>query len=84
MALGAARGRSQNDIRAGLCNSGGMGFDSGNTLAERFRSHAGHDRTLYGFAMRGMADDWEAGGVVREICAGWEDAPPGRWSSFVC
>jgi hypothetical protein len=24
-----------------------------------------------------MADDWEAGGVVREICAGWEGSPPG-------
>ena len=27
--------------------------------------------------MRGMADDWEAGGPVRRICAGWEDAPHG-------
>lgn len=53
------------------------GFDSGDTLAERFRTHARGDHSLYGFAMRGMADDWEAGGVVREICAGWEDAPPG-------
>lgn len=52
-------------------------FDSGDTLAERFRSHAGDARTLYGFAMRAMADDWDAGGVVREICADWEDAPPG-------
>lgn len=56
---------------------GSAGFDSGDTLAGRFRSHARGDRSLYGFAMRGMADDWEAGGVVREICAGWEDAPPG-------
>lgn len=53
------------------------GFDSGDTLAERFRSHAGDSRTLYGFAMRAMADDWETGGVVREICADWESAPPG-------
>lgn len=53
------------------------GFDSGDTLADRFRSHAGVDSSLYDFAMRGMADDWEAGGVVREICAGWDDAPPG-------
>jgi hypothetical protein len=27
--------------------------------------------------MRRMADDWDAGGVVREICRGWEDAPGG-------
>lgn len=53
------------------------GFDSGDTLAERFRSHAGDERTLYGLAMRAMADDWESGGVVREICAGWDDAPAG-------
>jgi len=66
--------------RRRFCNSdqmGSAGFDSGETLAGRFRSHARGDRSLYGFAMRGMADDWEAGGVVREICAGWEDAPPG-------
>ena len=24
-----------------------------------------------------MADDWDAGGVVRDICQGWEDAPGG-------
>ena len=53
------------------------GFDSGDTLADRFRSHVGVDNSLYDFAMRGMADEWEAGGVVREICAGWDDAPPG-------
>lgn len=29
---------------------------------------------LYGVLMRGMADDWDAAGVVREICAGWENA----------
>lgn len=62
-----------------LWNSKAMdaGFDSGNTLAERFRSHAGDSRTLYAFVVREMADDWEAGGVVREICADWESAPPG-------
>ena len=27
--------------------------------------------------MRAMADDWEAGGPVRTVCAGYEDAPPG-------
>ena len=29
---------------------------------------------LYAALNRGMADDWEAGGVVRTICAGWDDA----------
>jgi len=52
-------------------------FDNGGTLAERFRAHMGHSPTLYGHAMRGMADDWEAGGVVREICRDWESAPAG-------
>ena len=27
--------------------------------------------------MRGMADDWEAGGPVRQICRGYEDASSG-------
>lgn len=45
-----------------------VSFDRGSTLAERFRAHAGDARHLYGHAMRGMADDWEAGGPVREIC----------------
>ena len=52
-------------------------FDSGETLAQRFRSHMGHSSTLYGFAMRGMADDWEAGGPTLEVCRGWEDSPNG-------
>lgn len=54
-----------------------VAFDAGETLADRFRAHMGHSESLYGHAMRGMADDWEAGGVVREICRGWEDAPAG-------
>lgn len=52
-------------------------WDSGPTLADRFRAHAGTSEHLYGYAMRGMAEDWEAGGPVREICAGYEDAPNG-------
>lgn len=52
-------------------------FDAGETLAERFRSHMGHSSSLYGYAMRGMADDWEAGGPTREACRGWEDSPNG-------
>ena len=27
--------------------------------------------------MRAMADDWEAGGPVAAVCAGYEDAPRG-------
>jgi hypothetical protein len=49
-----------------------LSWDEGRTLADRFRSHAGKASHLYGHAMRGMADDWEAGGPVRTICAGYE------------
>jgi hypothetical protein len=54
-----------------------MSFEVGATLSERMRAHAGDATHLYGCLMRAMADDWDAGGPVREICAGWEDAPPG-------
>ncbi len=47
------------------------------TLADQMRRHAGSSQHLYGHLMRSMADDWERGGPVREICSGWEDAPPG-------
>ena len=53
------------------------GFDAGATLAERMRAHAGDAPHLYGELMRSMAHDWEAGGPVRRICSGWEDAPQG-------
>ncbi len=53
------------------------GFDTGSTLADRMRAHAGDARHLYGELIRAMADDWENGGPVRRICAGWEDAPQG-------
>ena len=52
-------------------------WDQGQTLADRFRRHAGPATHLYGYAMRGMAQDWESGGPVRAICAGYESAPPG-------
>lgn len=52
-------------------------FDAGRTLADRFRNHAGESTHLYGYAMRAMADDWEAGGAVRSVCAGYEQAPEG-------
>lgn len=54
-----------------------MAFDAGATLADRMRRHAGDSTHLYGHLMRAMADDWDAGGPVRGICRGWEDAPAG-------
>ncbi len=52
-------------------------FDSGRTLAERFRHQAGTENHLYGHLMREMATDWEAAGPVAEICRGYEDSPSG-------
>jgi hypothetical protein len=43
-------------------------WDAGETLAERFRAHARDAEHLYGYAIRGMADDWDAGDPVREVC----------------
>lgn len=54
-----------------------VGFDRGLTLAERFRAHAGEQTHLYGYLLRGMADDLDAGGPVLEIVRGYEDAPTG-------
>lgn len=54
-----------------------MTFDAGATLADRMRAHARDSTHLYGHLMRSMADDWERGGPVRDICAGWEQAPAG-------
>lgn len=53
------------------------GWDRGRTLADRFRVHAGERQHLYAHAMRGMANDWEAGGPLRTVCAGYENAPEG-------
>jgi hypothetical protein len=52
-----------------------MGAFDGDTLAERFRNHFGHTDHLYGALLAEMADDWEVGGVTREIFDGWQDAP---------
>ena len=52
-----------------------MGAFDGDTLADRFRNHFGHTDHLYGALLAEMADDWEVGGVTREIFDGWEDAP---------
>jgi hypothetical protein len=55
----------------------GFDWDAGETLADRFRAHARDAQHLYGYAMRGMADDWEAGGPVWLVCRGYENAPHG-------
>lgn len=48
------------------------------TLADRFRRHAAMmPAGLYRTLMYEMASDWEAGGVVAEICRDWADAPTG-------
>jgi hypothetical protein len=47
-------------------------WDVGDTLADRFRAHASDSQNLYGYAMRGMAEDWEAGGPIRLACRGYE------------
>ena len=52
-------------------------WDAGETLADRFRAHAGNSDHLYGYAMRGMEEDWAAGGPTRVVCRGYETAPPG-------
>lgn len=54
-----------------------VAFDAGADLAARFRAHAGNQTHLYGYAIRGLADDWEAGGPVRAVLRGYEDAPVG-------
>ena len=52
-------------------------WDTGETLADRFRAHAADAEHLYRYATRGMADDWDTGGPVRLICRGYEKAPRG-------
>jgi hypothetical protein len=50
----------------------------GATVVERMRSHwGGSTDHLYGVLVRELADDWDRGGVVREILHGREDAPAG-------
>ena len=54
-----------------------VGFDRGPTLAQRFRVHAGEQTHLYGYVLRGMADELEAGGPTRDVVRGYEEAPAG-------
>lgn len=51
-----------------------MGAYEGATLSERFRHHFDGADHLYGALLAEMADDWDAGGVTRELFAGWEGA----------
>ncbi|WP_299440812.1 DUF2332 domain-containing protein [uncultured Phycicoccus sp.] len=46
------------------------------TLSDRLRAHFGHRDHLYGVLLAEMADDWDGGGVTRELFEGWEDAEP--------
>jgi hypothetical protein len=54
-----------------------VGFDRGLTLAQRFRAHAGEQTHLYGYALRGMADDLESDGPTLRVVRGYEHAPTG-------
>lgn len=54
------------------------GFDDAALLSDRFRQHAAVcSSPLYAALMAAMADDWDAGGPTRAVCAGWEHAQPG-------
>lgn len=45
-------------------------------LSDHFRAHFGPDADhLYAVLLAEMADDWDVGGVTREVFEGWEDAP---------
>ena len=56
---------------------GGAYWDHGETLADRFRAWARDSKNLYGYAVRGLAEDWEAGGPTWVVCQGYEHAPRG-------
>lgn len=47
---------------------------SADPLPDRLRAHFRHREHLYGVLLDEMADDWEAGGVTRQLFEGWEDA----------
>lgn len=54
-----------------------VAFDRGASLAHRFRVHAGDQTHLYGYALRALADDLDAGGPTSTVVRGYEDAPTG-------
>jgi hypothetical protein len=45
------------------------------TLADQFRDHASRMQGLYRILLYELAEDWTTGGVVRQICREWADAP---------
>jgi hypothetical protein len=49
------------------------------TLSRAFREHAARTGHLYRVLLSAMADDWDAGGVVRSICTGHEQAASGQF-----
>ncbi|MGL4745197.1 MAG: DUF2332 domain-containing protein [Dermatophilaceae bacterium] len=55
-----------------------MGPPDTDTLAERMRRQFGHREHLYGALLADMADDWDDGGVTREIFGEWPD-PRSAW-----
>ena len=48
---------------------------SSGALGDRLRAHFGRADHLYAVLLAEMADDWDVGGVTRELFEGWEDAP---------
>ena len=53
-----------------------MGARRRDELSDHFRAHFGPDADhLYAVLLAEMADDWDVGGVTREVFEGWEDAP---------
>jgi hypothetical protein len=73
---------SEGAIGASDSDKSGAHWEVGETLADRFRAHASDSRHLYGYAMRGMAEDWEAGGPTRIACRGYENAARGAMIQF--
>jgi hypothetical protein len=69
------RSRDDNRLMDSLPAGASIHWDAGETLADRFRAHASDANNLYGHATRGMAEDWEAGGPIRVVCRGYENAP---------
>lgn len=52
-----------------------MGATPDTWLRERAAEFDHLGAPLYGVLARGMAQDWESGGVLRTVLAGWEGAP---------
>ena len=57
-------------------------WDAGESLADHFRALANDAEHLYGYAMRGMAEGWAAGGPTRVACRGYETAPRSAMIQF--